>query len=243
MTKLRKTLFISDLHLQADCPQITEKFLHLLATADDSIDAIYILGDLFEVWIGDDNATPFHQHIMEALLATSKRGIHLYFMKGNRDFLIGKQFSAATGCELLPDEKIISLYHSPVLLMHGDTLCTRDEKYLKARKLGRNPFIQFLFLSLPLKLRRWIADRMRHKSMKHTQSTNKDIMDVTDAAVIAVMEKHKTQYLIHGHTHRPNAHPLIANGKNGTRIVLGAWHEQAYVLCWDEQGKQEVSIF
>ena len=237
---MRKTLFISDLHLEENHPEITQEFLKLLANCDSSIDALYILGDLFEAWIGDDHKTPFHQQIIRALKSTTEKGLPIYFMHGNRDFLIGKQFLRETGCKLLSDEEKITLYGTPVLLMHGDTLCTRDIAYLKARKWGHHRLLQFLFLLLPLKIRQKIADNMRKKSMQHTQSTAKEIMDVTQNEVERVMQKHHVHFLIHGHTHRPAIHPFSLNHQSFTRIVLAAWHGHGSVLVWDETGKKEL---
>lgn len=232
----RKTLFISDLHLEESRPDITQAFLSLLNHCDFSVDALYILGDLFEVWIGDDHHTPFHSQIIEALQKATKRGLPIYFIYGNRDFLIGKKFLQKTGCQLLADEEKISLYGTPVLLMHGDTLCTQDIAYLKARKKGRNRFLQFLFLSLPLKIRERIANKMRAKSAKHTHNTAPEIMDVTEGEVLRVMQKHEVQVLIHGHTHRPAIHSFLLNHSPANRIVLAAWHERGSALIWDEQG-------
>lgn len=238
MTLLQKTVFISDLHLDENQPQITTQFLKLLQQTDQSIDAIYILGDLFEAWIGDDDVTSLHQQIMQALHSTTER-IPIYILHGNRDFLLGKKFFADTGCQFITDETKINLYGTDVLLMHGDTLCTRDLAYLKARKILRNTFVQKIFLLLPLSLRRKIATHMRAKSMAHTSKMSVDIMDVTHAEVVQVMQKHKVNYLIHGHTHRPAFHNLAVNNKPATRIVLGAWHERSNMLVWDELGNKE----
>jgi UDP-2,3-diacylglucosamine hydrolase len=239
--KTKKTLFISDLHLEAERPAITQLFLNVLADAGESIDALYILGDLFEAWIGDDDDTPFHRQIINALKAATQKGLPIYFMPGNRDFLIGHRFLAATGCQLLPDEKKITLYGTPVLLMHGDTLCTRDEAYLKWRKKARNRFLHtLLFLILPLSWRRKMAEKMRAASAQHTKKVTKDIMDVTQEEVERLMQQHHVHTLIHGHTHRPNIHALTINGAPAKRIVLDAWHDHGSVLSWDETGNIEL---
>lgn len=239
MKTIRKTLFISDLHLEESRPAITHAFITLLNNCDASIDALYILGDLFEAWIGDDENTPYQQKIIQALRATTDRGIPIYFMYGNRDFLIGKKFLRASGCKLLSDEEKISVYGTPVLLMHGDTLCTQDVAYLKARKNGRNVFYQFLFLLLPLALRKNIANKMRAKSARHTQSTAREIMDVTQTEVERVMQKHHVNYLIHGHTHKTNTHHFTIDSSACQRIVLADWHDKGSALAWNENGKQE----
>ena len=236
----KKTLFISDLHLQASEPDTAQIFLQLLANPSPDMDAIYILGDLFEAWIGDDDETPFNNTIMHALHTATQKGLPIYFMCGNRDFLIGKKFAHATGCYLLPDEEKINLYGTPVLLMHGDTLCTRDLAYLKARRKLRTKWLQSLYLLLPLSFRRRLADMARTKSRKHTQNAALEIMDVTPSAVDQVMQKHEVNYLIHGHTHRPAIHNFLLNNTPAERIVLGAWHEQGNALVWDETGKKEL---
>lgn len=240
MNKTRKTLFISDLHLDESHPKITEHFLQLLQTCDESIDAIYILGDLFEGWIGDDENTPLQQQITAALKAVTDKHIPIYFMYGNRDFLIGKKFLRASGCKLLSDEEVITLYGTPILLMHGDTLCTRDTAYMKARKTARNRFLQFLFLLAPLSYRKKFREKMRMKSAAYKQSASLDIMDVTQTEVVRVMQKHNVQHLIHGHTHRPAFHDFKINDLNVQRIVLPAWHEQGWVLIWDATGRKEL---
>jgi len=239
MSGLKKTIFISDLHLDESHPEITRGFLHLLQQCDSNVDALYILGDLFEVWIGDDNNSNFQDTIISALKSATDKGLRIYFMFGNRDFLIGKRFLNATGCELLPDEAKINLYSQQVLLMHGDTLCTRDVAYLKARKFAHNPLVQKLFLALPLSLRKYIACRLREKSMAHTSSAASDIMDVTQSEVERVMTSHNACYLIHGHTHQPAFHEFHLNHSPALRIVLGAWHERGNMLVWDQNGHKE----
>ncbi len=238
-----RTLFISDLHLDENHPNITAQFFQLLQDCDNSVDALYILGDLFEVWIGDDDNNPFHQQVIAALRAATRKGLPIYFMHGNRDFLIGKKFLQATGCQCLPEETKILLYGTPVLLMHGDTLCTRDIAYLRWRKIARNPLLQKILFSLwPLSLRKKLADKMRARSMQHTKNTNLAQMDVTQEAVIQVMQKYQVDILIHGHTHRPGFFSLLLENKNATRIVLGAWHEGGNMLRWDDRGERKLLL-
>lgn len=235
----RKTLFISDLHLDVNQPHSARVFLQLLANPGSNVDAIYILGDLFEAWIGDDHHTEFNDSISKAMLAATQRGLPIYFMHGNRDFLIGKQFAQATGCRLLAEEEKINLYGTPVLLLHGDTLCTQDTAYLRARKILRTKWLQQFFLFLPLSFRKKLADFARVKSKQHTQSAPQMIMDVTPAAVYNIMQQYNVKFLIHGHTHRPGIHDLSAQHL-GQRIVLGAWHEQGNALIWDETGEKKL---
>lgn len=239
----RKTLFISDLHLEEKRPDIAQQFIHLIETCDpDCIDGIYILGDLFEVWIGDDDETVFNKDIIQTLARATKSGLSIYFCHGNRDFLIGKTFLQTTGCKLLAEEEKIMLYGTPVLLMHGDSLCTLDVNYQKWRQFSHHSkLIKSLFLSLPLKLRKWIAEKMRAESKRHTQLVAMNIMDVAPSAVQQVMHQHQVHYLIHGHTHQPAIHQVSSeNDIDMTRIVLGAWHERGNMLVWDESGKKEL---
>ncbi len=238
MIKSPYVLIISDLHLDPAYPRITRDFLTLLRNYDkSSVNALYILGDLFEHWIGDDDDSPFVREIIAALRSATQAGLAIFIQHGNRDFLIGRRFLHATGCQWLADETRISLYGEPVLLMHGDTLCTADTAYMRARRLSRNRLIQACFLRLPLRLRKKIAARLRQKSQRHTAKTSLAIMDVTPTAVTQVMAKHNVTYLIHGHTHRPYMHHL-AQQHAQQRIVLGAWHEASHVLQWHADGQR-----
>lgn len=232
MPNYNKTFFISDVHLQENAPEITNLFFRFLDSCDESVDGIYILGDLFETWIGDDDASSYHLSILQALKKITDRGIPIYFLHGNRDFLIGKKFLKQTACQLIKDETKINLYGTPVLLMHGDTLCTLDLSYLKARKILRNRVSLFFFLLLPLKIRQKIAKKLRQKSVQHTQLSPANIMDATEEAIYDVMQKHQVLHLIHGHTHRPFVHELSFNQKTAKRFVLGAWHDEADLLVW-----------
>ena len=238
----QKTCFISDLHLDESQPHLIQFFLKFLNQCDKTVDALYILGDLFEVWIGDDVHSLFSEEMIEALRTKTKNGLPIFFLPGNRDFLIGKKFLTASGCQLLPDEKKIWLYHTPVLLMHGDTLCTRDIHYLKWRKLSHHPLSRYFFLCWPLSWRQALANQLRKKSKAYTQKLNSDLMDVTQSEVERVMSHHQANVLIHGHTHRPGIHPFSLNGKAAERIVLGAWHDHPNVLVWKENGEKELLL-
>lgn len=236
----QKTIFISDLHLEAEQPEIFNKFLKLLNNSDEGIDAFYILGDFFETWIGDDAAkTFFHLEIIQALFNTTQRGIPIYLMHGNRDFLIGKNFLKDTGCRLLTDPTRKLIYDMPVLLMHGDTLCINDLKYQIARKKLRNPFLQKFFLLLPLFIRKKIANKIRRKSQNYTASHSLNIMDVDQAEVERMMTAHQVNMLIHGHTHKPAIYEFQMHRKSTVRIVLGAWHEKANMLIWHADQHKE----
>jgi UDP-2,3-diacylglucosamine hydrolase len=235
-------LFISDLHLDENHPEIADIFLKFLQQHANPAHTLYILGDFFEVWIGDDDLSPFNQKIMSALHDATRQGLSIHVMHGNRDFLLGKRFMRATGCSLLPDEIVIDIAGSPTLLMHGDSLCTADTAYLKFRKKSRLWFFQQLFLLKSLEKRKQIAANMRESSKAHTSTAPQDIMDVTQAEVERVMQKHHVQHLIHGHTHRPAVHPFTLNNRPATRTVLDAWHQQGHVLVCDETGKQVVQL-
>lgn len=224
------TLFIADLHLQTEEPAITAGFLRFLRGQAREADALYILGDLFEAWIGDDDPNPLHQEIAAALSALTRSGVPCFFVHGNRDFLIGQRFARACGMTLLTEENVLDLYGRRVLIMHGDTLCTDDAGYLAFRARVHTPWIQRLFLALPLFIRLRIAEKMRANSTAANSSKSMDIMDVNPQAVTAVLEKHRVQWLIHGHTHRPAIHPMEANGMPAFRVVLGAWHSEGSMV-------------
>ena len=206
------TLFIADLHLCVEEPAITAGFLRFLAGEARKADALYILGDLFEAWIGDDDPNPLHRQMAAAIKAVSDSGVPCYFIHGNRDFLLGKRFARESGMTLLPEEKVLELYGRRVLIMHGDTLCTDDAGYQAFRAKVHKPWLQMLFLALPLFVRKRIAARMRANSKEANSSKSLAIMDVNQNAVVSAMEKHQVQWLIHGHTHRPAVHELIALG-------------------------------
>ncbi|MBJ9326529.1 UDP-2,3-diacylglucosamine diphosphatase [Citrobacter sp. Ca225] len=224
------TLFIADLHLCTEEPAITAGFLRFLAGEVRQADALYILGDLFEAWIGDDDPNPLHREIAAAIKAVVDSGVPCFFIHGNRDFLIGKRFACESGMTLLPQEKVLNLYGRRVLILHGDTLCTDDAGYQAFRAKVHQRWLQTLFLALPLCIRKRVAARMRADSKAANRSKSLEIMDVNPHAVIAEMEKHHAQWLIHGHTHRPDVHPLTANGEPAFRVVLGAWHTEGSMV-------------
>ncbi|MBU0566257.1 UDP-2,3-diacylglucosamine diphosphatase [Stutzerimonas kunmingensis] len=232
-------LLISDLHLEEERPDITRAFLHFLATRARQAEALYILGDFFEVWIGDDAMTPFQQSIADALRALSERGTRIYLMHGNRDFMLGKGFCRAAGCTLLGDPSVVELGGERVLLMHGDSLCTRDEGYMRLRRLLRNPLSLFILRNLPLSTRRKLARKLRNESRTQTRMKASDIIDVTPELIPRVLAEHGVRTLIHGHTHRPATHELEVDGRPARRIVLGDWDQQGWALQADESGFQQ----
>lgn len=233
---LKTVLFISDLHLSPERPAITELFLNYIGGEARRAQALYILGDLFEVWLGDDDSQPEHQRIIAALRDLRDSGTEVYLMHGNRDFLLGEDFASASGCRLLPEACVIALGDTPTLLMHGDTLCTDDIDYQKFRQTVRNPQWQKQFLSLPFAERVRLAQGMRAESRLQTSIKPDYIMDVNHQAVEQAMLDHKVLRLIHGHTHRPAVHDFHLNGQPAQRIVLGDWYEQGSALWCDAEG-------
>lgn len=223
------TAFISDIHLQPDAEYTSELFTLFITEMKEKLERLFILGDLFEYWIGDDDKSKFHSQIIKQLRELSDHGVDLYFIAGNRDFLIGKKFLNAIGAKKLPDPCPANLYGRSMVLMHGDLLCTGDISYLKFRKLVHNKFIQKLFLFLPLFFRRKIAKKLRKGSREHMREIPKDYLDVTELGVQNAFKVFTREILIHGHTHKPAEHKLSMKKK---RIVLGAWHnEGSMVIC------------
>jgi UDP-2,3-diacylglucosamine hydrolase len=230
------TLFVSDLHLDALAPAAGEQFRVFLAQRACAAEALYILGDLFETWVGDDDEDPYREQICAALAQLTAGGVPCYVMRGNRDFLLGSGFEARSGAHLIDDPLLIELNGEPVLLTHGDALCTADHAYQRLRAVVRRPIWQRRFLSLPLALRRSLAERARAGSRRHVTYTAAQIMDADEAAVLEVMRACEVKTLVHGHTHRPAVHALELDGVPARRIVLGAWHEHGSCLSWDASG-------
>ena len=236
------TLFISDLHLDPARPDITAQFLEFLAGEAATAEALYILGDLFEVWIGDDDPEPDKRRVVTGLKRLTERGVPCFVMHGNRDFLLGRRFAADTGCQVLDDPTIVHLYESRVLTTHGDALCTDDVAYQRLRSTVRDPGWQTMFLALSVEQRLALATEARAGSREHVSRMSAEIMDVNDAAVTGAMHAARVQLLLHGHTHRPKVHQLTIDGHAAQRIVLGDWHEQGSVLRWDERGFELASL-
>ncbi len=224
------TYFIADLHLSAERPDITECLETFLAEEAIRADALYVLGDLFEAWIGDDDINDFTSRVVLAFRTLADTGVPIYFIHGNRDFLIRNQFAKRAGMTLLPEEKVIDLYGEPTLIMHGDQLCTRDIAYQKFRKKARGWWWPRLILMLPLSTRRKIAAKGRKQSQENQQHLSQDIMDVTPEEVIKSLKENGVKRLIHGHTHRPATHSLKLDNNDAERIVLGDWYTQGSVL-------------
>ena len=230
------TLFISDLHLDAGEPRTIRRFLEFIDAEALAAQALYILGDLFEAWIGDDDDDAHLRPIVAALARVTGAGVPCAVMHGNRDFLLGARFCAATGCRLLGDYERIDLYGEPVLLTHGDLLCTDDTRYMALRGQLRDPQWQREFLAKPLAERRKIAAGLRELSAVEIAAKSYDIMDVNQQTVAQTMRDFEVSLLLHGHTHRPAVHRFVLDGKPATRLVLGAWHDAATIVRWSASG-------
>lgn len=235
-------LFISDLHIDASRPAITEQFLSFLAAQAKHAEALYILGDLFESWIGDDAADAAQAAAIAGLRSLTSHGVPCFVMHGNRDFLLAEEFCRMSGAELLPDPLIVTLYGEPVLVMHGDALCTDDRAYQRLRATVREADWQRRFLALSIASRRALAGAARVGSQAHTAAMEYAITDVNADSVAMALRSAGTATLLHGHTHRPAIHALQVDGRPCTRIVLGDWYEQGSLLRWDHDGPELVSL-
>jgi UDP-2,3-diacylglucosamine hydrolase len=238
----QRTLFISDLHLDPSVPAIARQFLRFLHEEARGASALYILGDLFEVWLGDDDPDPAAREIVAALREFTAAGTPVFFMHGNRDFLVGERFARDTGCQLVADGTVIELGGERVLLMHGDALCTDDRSYQRLRRIVRHPVTQWVVRHMSLEQRRRLAGRLREGSRMHVGETAAEIMDVNPAAVTATMQRAGVATLVHGHTHRPAIHPITLDGSTARRIVLGDWHARGSVLEWRADGVELKSL-
>lgn len=228
-------VFISDLHLDAARPETTEQFLRFLAEECRAIEALYILGDLYEAWVGDDEDSELALQTQQALAACRTDGTRIYVQRGNRDFLLGPAFAERIGAQLLPDYAVILCAGEPSLLMHGDLLCSADQEYLAFRAQVRDPAWQGQFLSQPLAARRAFAEHARQASQSRQQglknsSQLETITDVTPGTVLATLRRYGVKRMIHGHTHRPARHALELDGAPAERIVLGDWYTQSSYL-------------
>ncbi|MCL4120181.1 UNVERIFIED_CONTAM: hypothetical protein GTU68_040925 [Idotea baltica] len=223
-------MFISDLHLEKKRSDITRAFLRFLQEKAIHAKALYILGDFFEVWLGDDVMSDFHLEIAHALTTLAQTGTRIYIMHGNRDFLLGEKFCQLASCTLIPDPTIIRIKDQSVLLMHGDSLCTQDIGYIRLRRYLRNPASLWLLKKIPKFLRKKLAQKIRNTSQTQTQQKTLDITDVTEQAVQNIMQEHHTLLLIHGHTHRPANHSLMIKQQQALRMVLGDWDKKGWAI-------------
>ena len=230
--------FISDLHLSENTPSVTEGFFEFLKTAAQELSHLYILGDLFEAWVGDDDNSELATSVMQKINHATRSGLEIFFIHGNRDFLCGQKFAEQSNLTLLPDPFFLNFFDQKIALSHGDSFCIEDLEYMKFKKEVRSEEWRREFLQKPLNDRLNIASNMRDASQKN--NTNKDIaiMDVTPTAIQDFFAEHHIDLLIHGHTHRPDTHQI----NSGTRIVLGDWHKTGWCLMLDEQ-QQELKEF
>jgi UDP-2,3-diacylglucosamine hydrolase len=232
-------LFVSDVHLDAGSPEAIAQFLGFLRDHAARSQALYILGDLFETWIGDDDPEPQKDRVRAGLRALTHTGVAVFILHGNRDFLIGREFCESTGCRLIADPIISEFDGERILLTHGDALCTDDHSYQELRSIVRTPTWQRKFLALPVTDRDMLANQARAGSKQHTSRTTPIIMDVNPEAVVAAFRATGVNRIIHGHTHRPAVHEMVVDGQTVQRIVLGAWYEQGSYLRY-ENGKYEL---
>ncbi|MFI4938642.1 MAG: UDP-2,3-diacylglucosamine diphosphatase [Candidatus Berkiellales bacterium] len=230
MTTIKPIYFISDLHLSVQDPKGLELFINFISGPAASAHQLYILGDLFDVWVGDDLNVEFQLQIQKALKALTSSPVEVFYMNGNRDFLLSTRFLQEAGCHRLTDPYRFILHGIPTLLTHGDRLCTKDIAYQRYRKIAQNPLTKWLFLYLPKKIREAISQKLRRKSQEYQKSQINDILDVTKDAVETWMIQYQVTQLIHGHVHRPKIHDLTIKGKKSKRLVLGDWHRTGSVM-------------
>ena len=230
--------FVSDLHLDPTTPQIADRFKRFLAGHARGARSLFLLGDLFEAWIGDDDPEPAHREIVAAIAAVAAAETLVYVMRGNRDFMLGERFCAESGAILLDDPAILDVNGEQVLLSHGDGLCVDDRAYQKLRTLVRDPALRGGFARLPIDARRRLASEAREGSREHLANASAYITDVNQPAVESVMRDAGVSLMIHGHTHRAGVHRFRSDGVDRTRVVLGAWHDDAHVVRWDDAGWQ-----
>ncbi len=229
--------FISDLHLDANEPQVAEGFIRFLRAQTRQANALYILGDFFEAWIGDDTASPFEKKIIQELALATQSGLPIYFIHGNRDFLIGKQFAKETGVKILKDPSVVEIFRKKWLISHGDYLCTNDHSHMKLRKFTLNPFLQFLFLLLPSLIRRKMRDTLKSKSRQHKEIKPMKLMDINSETLKKELHQYRVTQIIHGHTHEGKIHEFTLDNASATRVVLGDWHQTAKILRCTKDGK------
>jgi UDP-2,3-diacylglucosamine hydrolase len=237
------TLFISDLHLQDQRPEVHQWLFSFLRGPARQADAVYILGDLFEYWIGDDALSPVATDVARETARLGEAGVPCRFLHGNRDFLLGPDYARRAGLELLPEEIVLEIQGRPTLLLHGDTLCTDDLEYQAFRRQSRAPAWQAAVLAQPVEARLRMAREARETSMRHTGSASMEIMDVNEEAVLAAFRRHGVHRMIHGHTHRPAFHRHeLGGGETGERIVLADWDKEGSYLEVSAQGARSISL-
>lgn len=231
-------LFASDLHLEDQRPDILRAFFRLLDEQKQGLERLYLLGDIFEVWLGDDAPSTSADALAEKLSALARDGVDIFLLHGNRDFLIGPAYAARCGATLLHEPVLLNVAGRKAALLHGDTLCTQDTDYMAFRRMVRDPQWVAQFLEKPLEERIAIGRSLREKSKESAQQKQDYIMDVTQDEVVATLRNLNVELLIHGHTHRPAVHDLVVDGKPAQRIVLGDWYKQGWYLRADANDLQ-----
>ncbi len=235
--------FIADLHLTAERPAAIALFCAFLGSARERLERLYILGDLFEYWVGDDGlAEPECAPVIAALASATRAGLAVSVMHGNRDFLLGSGFARHTGCQLLADPHSLTLYGVPTLLSHGDALCTDDAEYQRLRARFRDPAWQRQVLSRPLPERLEMARSLRRESERAMSGKDEALLDVNDDAVTALLAEHQAVQLIHGHTHKPGRYPVALDGQRATRVVVGDWYTTSSVLTAGPRGLRLTAV-
>ena len=242
MSRAAQTLFASDLHLDSEAPWAIDAFLAFLEGPARDADSLYLLGDIFEAWVGDDDDDAANARACNGLAKLTRAGTPVFAMHGNRDFLLGGSFENRTGVKLLPDPVLVDLHGVPTLLSHGDVFCTQDLPYQELRSIVRQPSWQRRFLSLPLSARRALASAARAGSKAHTERQIPVLMDVNPDAVIEALRATGARRLIHGHTHRPAIHRFEVDGVESERVVLAPWYESASCVAIDASGVREVPL-
>ncbi len=238
------TLFISDLHLSGERPEINALFFHFLENIAAKAESLFILGDLFDYWVGDDQLDhdPLARNVADALKSLAKSGLRIFFMSGNRDFLIGQRFADEAGLVILNDPTLVNLFGQPILLMHGDTLCTDDVMYQKFRAQTRTSDWIDATLARPYVARQQLAQSIRNQSDSAKSQKAEEIMDVAEATVEQAFRQHRYPLMIHGHTHRPATHQHIVDGHKCERWVLADWHRRGEYLEVSAQGLKRVEL-
>lgn len=236
------TLFISDLHLEDSQPERTQWLLTFLTGPARASRAVYILGDLFEYWIGDDAISATAQHVAKATAELHASGVECFFLHGNRDFLLGEEYAASAKLKLLPETVVVDLYGTPTLLLHGDTLCTDDTAYQSLRRQLRDPAWQAGVLAMSIEQRLQMAQEARAASMQHTGSAAEEIMDVNAAAVASAFREQGVSRMIHGHTHRPAFHQVHLDATDAERIVLADWYDSGSYLEVSAGGARSLDL-
>ena len=234
-----KSIFIADLHLSGDRPNITRAFNQFLEGLPEDIGELFILGDLFEIWIGDDDPSHFSKAIIQSIKRVSQSGIRTYFQPGNRDFMVGKRFLKETGCRLLPDFSVHSIRGHKVLLTHGDLLCIDDVRYQRYRRRIQFPPVTWCIQHMPLKARQKLGSKIRSTSLEQVSNKSENIMDVNLDEVIRRMDQFDCNLMIHGHTHRPKVHNLEVQGEPSKRYTLGDWDTH---LWWVEVDSEKLEL-